>query len=165
MEQTKEGSNTNEKMVSDVDSSSTHVEEFQPQKHDKDPGLNLRRTVSNHSAKKSRKKKWKIIKKLEDEAKMLQAQLAILKPEHERQKKQLQLLMEEEKALLKEMHDLQEKALLKDAENEKSMETIKMLKELRQKQVEELLKLDIDPFDSVFNAAPSCEGGSGSKSP
>lgn len=33
-----------------------------------------------------------------------------------------------------------------------------MLKELRQKQVEELLKLDIDPFDSVFNAAPSCEG-------
>ncbi|BAT88312.1 hypothetical protein VIGAN_05177300 [Vigna angularis var. angularis] len=99
---------------------------------------------------------------------MLQDQLAILKPLHERQQKQVQRLMEEEKALLQEMHDLQEKALLRDAENEKNRSTIKTLKELRQKQVEQLLKLDIDPLDPAFNAAASCEGnnrGSGSKSP
>lgn len=54
----------------------------------------------------------------------MKAQLAILKPEHERQKKQLQLLMEEEKALLKEMHDLQEKALLKDGRTVSSLEHV-----------------------------------------
>jgi len=51
-------------------------------------------------------------------------ELAVLKPQYEIQKQYLQRLMEEEKALLKEMHDLQEKALLRNGKVVSSSEHV-----------------------------------------
>jgi len=39
MEKIEEGDITKEKMAPDMDSSSMHVEEFQAEKHDKDPNV------------------------------------------------------------------------------------------------------------------------------
>ncbi|ESW18799.1 hypothetical protein PHAVU_006G071100 [Phaseolus vulgaris] len=172
MEKIEEGGNTKEKMDLDMDSSSKQVEEFQAEKHDKVPNVeqnlsdpNSKRIVSNHSAKKSRKKKMaKTIKKLEARTEMLQDLHDILKPIAESQKKQMYDLMEEEQALLQEMQYLQEKALLR-AENEKNMNRMNMLREHQKMEQEELLMCNIDPLDPEFNEPPSFEdGGSGSQS-
>ncbi|KAK7333196.1 hypothetical protein VNO80_29961 [Phaseolus coccineus] len=173
MEKIEEGGNTKEKMDPDMDSSSKHVEEFQAEKHHKDPNVeqnlmdpNSKRIVSNHSAKRSRKKETaEFIKKLEAQAKILQDEVAILKPILESQKKQMRDLMGKEQALIQETKYLLEKALLRDAENEKNRNTMNRLRELEKMKQEELVMFNIDPLDPEFNDAPSIQdGGSGSQS-